>query len=216
MKHLLFALSVLSFTTKCQPVDTNKAQDGKYSPYMGQDFVLYADSEDTIFCDKVDLLMQGQRVNELSYTIGGETKMLKGGHVLKLKAFYANGMALMELMPTVPDEPDGNKQHLFKNLVGYFTIWSNNHSELYKFQRGPTLNVGSSRGFRTSFHLISIEGGPIFNPAEKGAKKKIIKPLLETCEGIQESSRTYLEVNKMELIDQCFDYNRLCAPDYGQ
>jgi len=210
MKFLFFLLlSGFGVIALGQPVNTNKAHDGKFAPYMGQDFVLYVGSEDTIFCDKVDLVLRKDWVDEVTYTVDGEKRTLKGGHTHKLQAFYANGKVLMELMPTIPDKPGGNKRHLFKNLIGYFTIWTNNHSELYLFQ--GRWGIGA---MRTSFHLVSIKGGPVFNPATKGGKKKRIKPLLESCEGIQETTRTYLEVNKMELTDQCFDYNRLCAPNY--
>jgi len=204
----------ISFFGNAQPVDANKAADGKFAPYMGKPFVQYVDSEDTIFCDKVEMWMKGQEVEEVTFTVGGIKTNLKGKDVLKLERFYAEDQVLLELLPVKPDKPDGKKRHLFKNLIGYFTVWSNNHRVVINMQ---AFNWGNSyQAFPTSFILVSMQGSPLFFPDKKGAYKNIIKPLIESCEGIQNTSwhAASLSVNNMEFIDKVFDYNRLCSPDY--
>jgi hypothetical protein len=213
MRYLLPFLFFGIHSVQAQPVDANNAADGKFAPYMGKPFVQYINTEDTIFCDKVEMWMKGQEVVEVTYTVEGEKTNLKGKDVLKLERFYAENQVLVELMPVNPDKPDGKKQHLFKNLKGYFTVWSNNHRVVLNLQ---SFNWGNSyQAFPTSFILVSMDGGPIFRPNRKGAFKELIKPLLKDCDGIQGTEVHVFEVNNMEFIDQVFDYNRLCAPDYN-
>ncbi len=204
---MLFAIA-----SYAQPVDANKAADGKFAPYMGEPFVQYIHTSDTIFCEKVEVWMKGQEVEEVTYTVDGKKTNLKGKELLKLERFYAEDQVLLELMPVNPYKPDGKRRHLFKNLIGYFTVWSNNHRIVLNLQ---AFNWGNSyHAFPTSFILVSMDGGPIFRPNKKGAFKELIKPLLRGCEGIQGTEVHGIDVNNMEFIDQAFDYNRLCAPNY--
>lgn len=225
MKRLTIVFGLTVFwllPTKAQPVDANQAQKGKFAPYMGQDFILYTHSTDTLFCDEVKGLLDGPLVIELAYTVDGEKSSIKGQELQEVQAFYSHGKVMMELMPVEPSDPESPKLHRFKNLVGYFTVWTNNHREAWQMQKSD----GYPPRMTTSYSLVSIEGGPIFNASSKKVKKKKLKPLFDTCEGIQESTtemaapKSYpgfsFQIIKMDIVDQCFDYNRLCAPDYGQ
>lgn len=212
MRFLLLLLASVALSAQAQPTDMNKAEDGKFSPYMGKPFVLFVDSKDTLFCPKVELWMKGQEVQEVAYTFERKHVTLKGKETLQLQAFYAEDKVLMELIPVDPEKPDKKKQLLFKNLKGYFTVWTNNHSALFGLQ---AFNWGGQyHAFPTSAEYMSIEGGPIF----KVSKKKlmdVIDPKLEECKGIQGTEiHGFLDINYMELTDKCYDYNRLCAPDY--
>ena len=215
MKKLttLLLLSI-SFSVSAQPTDMNKAENGKFAPYMGKPFVLKVDSKDTIFCDKVELWMKGQEVAEVDYTANGSKTTLKGKEVLGLQAFYAEDKVLMELMPINPEKPDKKQQHLFKNLAGYFTVWTNNHAILFNLQQ---FNWGGNmQAFPTSIELMSMEGGPIFKVSKKIIHERI-NPIIDECKGVQDTEvHGFLDINYMELTDRCYDYNRLCAPDFGK
>ena len=215
MKKLttLLLLSI-SFSVSAQPTDMNKAENGKFAPYMGKPFVLKVDSKDTIFCDKVELWMKGQEVAEVDYTANGSKTTLKGKEVLGLLAFYAEDKVLMELMPINPEKPDKKQQHLFKNLAGYFTVWTNNHAILFNLQQ---FNWGGNmQAFPTSIELMSMEGGPIFKVSKKIIHERI-NPIIDECKGVQDTEvHGFLDINYMELTDRCYDYNRLCAPDFGK
>lgn len=222
MKYLFLALWLLSFSANCQPVDANQAYEGKFAPYMGQDFILYTNSTDTVFCDEVKAYLDGPLVIEIVFTINGEKTVITGQKLQDVQAFYSHGKVMMELMPIDPENPNGPKLHRFKNLVGYFTVWTNNHRQAYWMQKSDRMPPRMT----TSYALVSIKGGPVFNASENNAKKKILKPIFDECEGIQKTSTDMVASNsapgfgfqilKMDIIDQCYDYNRLCAPDYGQ
>lgn len=217
LSFLLIALSLAG-----QPVDANQAQNGKFAPYMGQDFILYTNTNDTLFCDDVKGLLDGPLVVEIVFTVDGETSSITGYELQEVQAFYSHGKVMMELMPIDPTDPKSPKLHRFKNLVGYFTVWTNNHRQAWPMQKSD----GFPPRMTTSYALVSIEGGPVFNASSKKAKKKKLQPHLENCEGIQETTTEMaapsrypgfaIAINKMDIVDQCFDYNRLCAPDYGQ
>ncbi|MCB0754420.1 MAG: hypothetical protein H6603_04705 [Flavobacteriales bacterium] len=208
--HLLLLL--LSVQALAQPTDMNKAEDGKFAPYMGQAFVQYINTDDTLFCDKVELWMKGQEVIEVAYTVDGKKTTLKGKDVLKLERFYAEDKVLMELLPLNPEKPDKKQQHLFKNLKGYFTVWTNNHSVLFNLQQ---FNWGGNmQAFPTTIEMMSMEGGPIFKVSKKIIHEKI-DPIIDECKGVQGTEVSgFLDINYMELTDRCYDYNRLCAPEY--
>ena len=89
---------------------------------MGQDFILYVNSTDTLFCDKVRGLLDVQEVVEIEYRIDGETNSIMGKELQEVQAFYSEGKVMMELMPVDPEKPDGPKLHRFKNLVGEMTL----------------------------------------------------------------------------------------------
>lgn len=202
----------LSLFSVAQPTDMNKAEDGKFAPYMGQAFVQYINTDDTLFCEKVEMWMKGQEVEEVTYTIDGKKTNLKGKDVLQLERFYAEDKVLMELMPLNPEKPDKKKQHLFKNLEGYFTVWTNNHRvvlNMQAFNWGNTYNA-----FPTTIEMMSIEGGPVFKVSKKIIHDKI-NPVIDQCKGVQDTEvHGFLDINYMELTDRCYDYNRLCAADY--
>lgn len=218
MKHLILLLFCAVFLdAEAQPVDANQAHDGKFAPYLGQDFILYTHSNDTLFCDEVKALLKGSELIEVVFTVDGETSNIEGKELQEVQALYSEGKVMMELMPIDPSNPNGLKLHRFKNLSGYFTVWTNNHRQAYWMQKSD----GYPPRITTSFALISIEGGPIFNPTENKAKKKILKPLFDECAGIQKTTTDMVapmafQVLKMDIVDQCYDYNRLCAPDYGK
>jgi hypothetical protein len=159
--------------------------------------------------------MKGYEVQEVAYTNeDGKKTIHEGKDVMQLQSFFAEGgKMLMELMPVNTEKPDKKLRHVFKNLSGYFTIWTNNHVDLLGLQQ---FNMGGP-SFVTTFHLVSIENGPPFLPFKKGAYKTLIDPLLISCKGVQSTEiHGFLDINNMELVDKCFDYNRLCAPDYGK
>ncbi len=214
MKILSIALAFLtvSLVAKSQPINTNDIENGKYAPYLGKPFVLFVNSKDTIFCDKVELWMKGQELQEVDYTVAERKIILKEKDVLQLQAFYAENKILMELMPLDPEKPDKKKQHLFKNLVGYFTVWTNNHMSLMNLQQ---FNWGGNvRVFPTTLEFMSIGNGPIFR-VTKSKLEELIYPMFEKCKGIQKTQmQGFFELNYMELTDKCLDYNRLCAPDH--
>jgi hypothetical protein len=215
----LLPLLFLGFTLKvlAQPTDLNQVENGKYAPYLGKPFILF-ENADTLFCSKVELGMKGQEVDNVVYYVEGEKKILRGKEVQQLQAFYAENRCLMELMPLKPEKPDGKRIHLFKNVVGHFTVWTNNHQALVGLQ---LMAWGSSpQPFHSTVQMVSIEGGPVFR-ADMRSYRERIDPLLVSCEGIQSHSvhfsaepGGFLDFNFMELADKCFDYNRLCAPNY--
>lgn len=215
---LLFVL--FAFSAQCQPVDANQAHDGKFAPYMGQDFILYTNSADTLFCDEVKGLLDGPLVVEIVYKVNGEKSSIMGRKLQEVQAFFSEGKVMMELMPIDPSDPNGPKLHRFKNLSGYFTVWTNNHRQAWLMQKSDRYPPRMT----TSYALVSIEGGPVFNANENNAKKKILKPIFDECENIQKTSTDLVTSNsapgfafqilKMDIVDQCYDYNRLCAPDY--
>lgn len=212
---LLFALSA-----KGQPVDAVQVHDGKFAPYLGQDFILYTQSSDTLFCDEVKALLDGPMLVEIVYTVDGETSSITRNDLQDVQALFSEGKVMMELMPIDPENPKGPKLHRFKNLSGYFTVWTNNHRQAWLMQKSDRYPPRMT----TSYALVSIEGGPVFNASENRAKKKILKPIFDACEGIQKTTTEMgapsggnlftFSVSKMDIVDQCFDYNRLCAPDY--
>lgn len=211
MRSLLLLLASFAFSAQAQPTDLSKVENGKYAPYVGRPFVMFVGTNDTIFCEKVELWMKGQNVQEVGYTADGKKITLKGKEVEQLQSFYAENKVLMELIPVDPEKPDRKKRHLFKNLVGYFTVWTNNHHALYGLQQ---FNWGGQyHVFPTSAEYMSMDGGPIF----KVTKKKlmdVIDPKLEECKGIQGTEmHGFLDLNYIELTDKCFDYNRLCASE---
>lgn len=218
---LAFLLSI-SFLSQGQPVDTNQAHDGKFAPYMGQDFILYTHSDDTLFCNAVKALLDGPLVVELIFTVDGEKSSITGQELQEVEAFFSEGKVMMELMPVNPSDPESPKLHRFKNLAGYFTVWTNNHRQAWLMQKSDRYPPRMT----TSYALVSIKGGPVFNASGKKARKKNLKPLFDTCEGIQKTTteiaapRSYpaiaFQVTKMDIVDQCYDYNRLCAPEYGK
>lgn len=209
MKLIPFLLLCLTLKAFAQPTNLNLVENGKYAPYKGKPFVLF-ENADTLFCSKVQLGMKGQEVEEVTYYVEGDRKTLKGKEVLQLQAFYAENRCLLELMPLNPEKPDKKKLHLFKNLIGYFTVWTNNHQALAGLQM---FNWGSGpQGFPSSIQMVSVEGGPVFRVDMKSYREKI-DPLLVSCKGIQRHEvHGFLDFNFMELADKCFDYNRLCAP----
>lgn len=209
---MLIFLFGLALNVCAQPTDMNKAEDGKFAPYMGKPFVQYVNTADTIFCDKVEMWMKGQEVDEVTYTLDGKKTNLKGKDVLQLERFYAEDKVLLELMPLDPEKPDKKKMHLFKNLNGYFTVWTNNHRMVLNLQ---AFNWGNNYStFPTSIELMSIENGPVFRVSKKIIHEKI-DPIIDQCKGIQGTEVTgFLDINYMELTDRCYDYNRLCAPDH--
>ncbi len=220
MRILPFLLLSLAFSAKCQPVDANQAQNGKYAPYMGQDFILHVNSQDTLFCDEVKALLDGPLVVEIIYTVNGEKTSITGQKLQEVQAFFSEGKVMMELMPVYPADPNSQKLHRFKNLVGYFTVWTNNHRQAYWMQRSDRMPPRMT----TSYALVSIEGGSVFNPFENNAKKKVLKPIFDKCADIQKTSTDVVGSNNtpgfafqiitMDIVDQCYDYNRLCATDH--
>ncbi len=206
----LFLLSI-SFSSYAQPTDMNQADNGKFAPYMGTPFVLFVDKADTLFCEKVELWMKGQEVQEVGYTANGNKTILKGKDVMQLQAFYAEGQVLMELMPLDPEKPDKKKQHLFKNLVGYFTVWTNNHRILQGLQQ---FNWGNTHMvFPTTIEMMSINSGEVIKVTKK-LLHEVVYPKFNECKGVQKTEmQGFLELNYMELTDKCFDYNRLCASE---
>jgi hypothetical protein len=203
----------VSIASLAQPTDMNQADNGKFAPYMGKAFVLFVDKPDTLFCEKVELFMKGYDVQEVAYTVDNKKTHLKGKDVAQLQSFYAENRCLMELMPLNPEKPEGRKTHLFKNLVGYFTIWTNNHRALFGLQQFNW--GGGQQSFPTTVQFVSIEGGSVATVTRKFYKERI-DPLLVACKGIQSHEvHGFLGFNYMELADKCFDYNRLCAPDYN-
>jgi|GEM_PF-2944984 len=217
MKFLSFLQLAVTLNGFAQPTDLNLVENGKYAPYLGRAFVLF-ENADTLFCNKVQVGMKGQEVEEVIYYVEGEKRILKGKETQQLKAFYAENRCLMELMPLKPEKPDGKRIHLFKNVVGHFTVWTNNHQALVGLQ---LFNWGSSpQPFHSTVQMVSIEGGPVFRADIRSFRDRI-DPLLISCEGIQSHSvhvsadpSGFLDFNFMELADKCFDYNRLCAPNY--
>ncbi|MCB0754421.1 MAG: hypothetical protein H6603_04710 [Flavobacteriales bacterium] len=217
MRFISLLFLLLSISASGQPVDANQAQDGKFAPYMGQDFILYTHSTDTLFCDEVKALLEGPLVVELVFTVDGETSSITGQELQDVQAFYSQGKVMMELMPIDPSNPESPKLHRFKNLIGYFTVWTNNHRQAYWMQKSDRIPPRMT----TSYALVSIEGGPVFNANENNAKKKILKPIFDECAGIQKTTTDMVapmsfQILKMDIVDQCFDYNRLCAPNYGK
>lgn len=195
-----------------------QAHDGKFAPYLGQDFILYTNSADRLFCDEVKALLDGPMLVELIYTVNGETSSIMGRKLQEVQSLFSGGKVMMELMPIDPADPDGTKLHRFKNLAGYFTVWTNNHGQAWRMQKSDRRPPMMS----TSYALVSIEGGPVFNASENRAKKKILKPIFDECEGIQKSTTEMVspvttgmplsfQITKMDIVDQCFDYNRLCV-----
>lgn len=212
----------MAFSAKSQPVDANQAHDGKFAPYLGKDFILYTNSTDTFFCDEVKALLDGPLVVEIIHTVNGEKTSITGQKLQEVQAFFSEGKVMMELMPVYPEDPNSQKLHRFKNLVGYFTVWTNNHRQAYWMQRSDRMPPRMT----TSYALVSINGGSVFNPFENNSRKKILKPIFDECADIQKTSTDMVTTNsapgfafqiiKMDIVDQCFDYNRLCAPDYGK
>jgi hypothetical protein len=97
-----FLFLFFSMVLSAQPVDANQAQDGKFAPYMGQDFILYTHSTDTLLCDEVKALLDGPTLVELIYTINGETSSIMGRKLQEVQAFFSGGKVMMELMPVDP------------------------------------------------------------------------------------------------------------------